>query len=103
MKEIVILECDEYCEGFPSSNLIEFIEWANKILASIPSEYRDSTYIMFEPDGPSIQLRVAYEIPRPKSEISQQNQAEVESAIQAAIRATNRVEKLKKAYGLSED
>ena len=40
---VIICKTDEWCDDWPSENVLEFAEWFNRKIGQIPEEYRKTS------------------------------------------------------------
>lgn len=78
-KRVILIDTPTYdIEGLPSS-LAEFITWAQKHLASVPEEFRDSASIDFESHSsygdPYTDLVIEYKRPETDDEVDERENA----------------------------
>lgn len=72
---VTVLQADQHHIGFPPSDLVEFVQWANDTLKQVPLEYRDTARIYFEwvcgyDDDKIIEVQVSYLRPETDEEMA---------------------------------
>lgn len=100
MKKVTIYDSGNYSASSPPEGLIEFIAWANSLLASIPEENKPSAEISIESydsyGSPSVSIEVSYRRELTKEEKQEEaanlnaralRQAQQELATLAALKA----------------
>lgn len=70
-----VLQAEQHHNGFPPSDLVEFVQWANNLLGQVPLEHRDTARIDFDweyeyDDDKRLVVKVRYLRPETDDEVA---------------------------------
>lgn len=99
-----VLQAEQHHSGFPPSDLVEFVQWANNLLRHVPLEHRDTARVYIDwvygyDDDKVIEIQVVYLRPETDEEMAarEKHDADTEERIRKHEIAT--LQALQAKYG----
>lgn len=87
---VTTFKADQYYSGFPSNNLLEFLQWVAERLAEVPADHRADAAIDFEAydsyGEPALRVEINYERPESDKELRERLEREERNTRELAER-----------------